>query len=300
MSGEQPSGSAEETGSGTLAVVIPAFRAKATIESAISSAFASGASEVVVVDDGSDDGTDAVAEKAGAVCIRQENAGAAQARTRGAHSVTAEYIVFLDADDQLIPDGVKRSLEVMMSDSELAVAAGTVVGLTTQGQERQFPVRFCPVTTESLLKVGHGPWPPCAAVVRRTSYEASQVIQPRALKPRFAEDYEMLIRLSMVGGIDVRSDPTCRYSLAGGKSVVSAIDAIESKEDIRRHYASHLGLEIEEMTQTDREMAALVRVARAHWSSGRRIAAGRTIFVWILKNPAAALKKLKGRPWKRN
>ncbi|MFE4080505.1 glycosyltransferase family 2 protein [Paenarthrobacter sp. YIM B13468] len=300
MSNEDTDSSVEGLVSGTLAVVIPAFRARATIGTAISSAFASGAREVIVVDDGSDDGTDVAAEQAGAVCIRQKNSGAAQARSAGARAVSAKYIVFLDADDQLIPDGVRRSVEAMEQDSQLAVAAGTVVGLTTQGAERQFPVRFSPVTTETLLTVGHGPWPPCAAVVRRSAYEESQEILPAALKPRFAEDYEMLIRLSMVGGIDVRSDPTCRYSLAGGKSVVSAIDAIESKEDIRRHYASHLGLKIQEMSPKDREMAALVRVARAQWSSGKRLSAGITILAWILKDPGTALKKLKGRPWKRN
>ncbi|WP_285240465.1 glycosyltransferase family 2 protein [Pseudarthrobacter sp. MEB009] len=283
-----------------LAVVIPAFRAQETIRTAIFSARESGAEEIIVVDDGSDDGTADMAERAGAVCIRQANSGAAQARSVGARAASAEYIVFLDADDELIPSGVKRSVELMDEDPTLAVAAGTVVGLTTTGEERPFPVRFSPVHTESLLVVGHGPWPPCAAVVRRAAYERSQNIEPQALKPRFAEDYEMLVRLSMVGAISVRDDPTCRYSLAGGKSVVSAIDAIESKENIRQHYASHLGLAIEIMTPREREMAALVRVARSHWSSGRRFSAARTVLAWIAKNPLTALTKLKGRPWKRN
>lgn len=283
-----------------LAVVIPAFRAKATIHTAILSAKESGAEEVIVVDDGSDDGTAEAAEQAGAVCIRQANAGAARARSTGARAVSAEYIVFLDADDELIPAGVKRSVELMEADPTLAVSAGTVVGLTTSGEERPFPIRFSPVTTESLLVVGHGPWPPCAAVVRRSAYERSQNVEPQALKPRFAEDYEMLIRLSMVGPIAVRSEPTCRYSLAGGKSVVSAIDAIEAKENIRSHYASHLGVAIDIMTPNEREMAALVRVARAHWSSGRRLSAARTILAWVGKNPMVSFRKLKERPWKRN
>lgn len=283
-----------------LAVVIPAFRAQATIRTAIMSALESGADEVIVVDDGSNDGTAEAAERAGAICIRQANAGAARARATGARIATAEYIVFLDADDELIPDGVKHSVEQMEKDPTLVVSAGTVVGLTTLGEERPFPIRFTPVNTESLLVVGHGPWPPCAAVVRRSAYERSHAIEPTALKPRFAEDYEMLIRLSLVGRIAVRSEPTCRYSLAGGKSVVSAIDAIEAKEDIRSHYAKHLGMAIDIMTPKEREMAALVRVARSHWSAGRRFSAARTILKWIAQDPLSTLKKLKERPWKRN
>jgi glycosyltransferase involved in cell wall biosynthesis len=284
----------------TLAVVIPAFRAKLTIATAIESAIQSGANEIIVVDDGSDDGTAEAAELAGAICIRQRNAGAARARTVGASKASSKYLIFLDADDELLPEGVRKSVDILEQDSSLAVAAGTVVGMTTAGKERPFPVRFSPVNTETLLVVGHGPWPPCAAVVRRLAYEASARIAPPALKPRFAEDYEMLVRLSMIGPIAVRSQPTCRYRLAGGKSVVSAIDAIEAKENIREHYASHLGLEIDVMTLKEREMAALVRVARAHWSSGRRLATIRTILKWIAKDPFVALRKLKGSPWKRN
>jgi glycosyltransferase involved in cell wall biosynthesis len=283
-----------------LAVVIPAFRAQATIPTAIMSARKSGADEVIVVDDGSDDGTAEAAEHAGAVCIRQANTGAARARSAGARAAKAKYIIFLDADDELIPEGVKHSVEQMETDPTLVVSAGTVVGLTTLGEERPFPVRFTPVNTESLLVVGHGPWPPCAAVVRRSAYERSQGIEPQALKPRFAEDYEMLIRLSLVGRIAVRSEPTCRYSLAGGKSVVSAIDAIEAKENIRSHYANHLGIAIDIMTPKQREMAALVRVARSHWSAGRRLSTARTILIWMGKDPLSTLKKLKERPWKRN
>lgn len=284
----------------TLAVVIPAFRAERTIRRAIESAFASGASEVIVVDDGSEDGTAEAAESAGAVCIRQENSGAARARVAGAAVASSDYIVFLDADDELIASGVKRSIQIMEANPRLAVAAGTVIGLTTTGEERPFPVRFTPVNTEQLLVVGHGPWPPCAAVVRRKAYEQSQTVEPGALKPRFAEDYEMLIRLSMVGPIDVRSEATCRYSLAGGKSVVSAIDAIDAKERIRMHYAAHLGLNISTMSVREQEMAALVRVARAHWSSGRRPSAVQMILKWVAKDPLVAVRKLKEQPWKRN
>ncbi|OZE84921.1 glycosyltransferase family 2 protein [Rhodococcus sp. 15-649-1-2] len=285
---------------GDLGVVIPAYRASATIGRAVRSAFDAGASEVVVVDDGSDDDTAERAERAGARCIRQPNSGASLARVRGGHAIGTDFVIFLDADDSLIPDGVRASVEKLRGDHDLVVAAGTVIGVGSDGSERPFPVRFNPVNSKTLLTFGHGPWPPCAAVVRRSAWTSAQTVEPAALAPRYAEDYELLIRLSLIGSIDVRNEPTCRYSLAGGKSVKSAQAAIEAKEAIRRYYAEHLGLEIEMMTRRRLAMAAAARRARAHWSSGERIAAAAQMAQWFAADPRYALAKLSTKPWKRN
>ena len=283
-----------------LGVVIPAYRAQATIGQAVKSAFDAGASEVMVVDDGSDDDTAAVAEASGARCIRQQNAGASAARIRGGDAIGTNYIVFLDADDTLLPVGVRHSVELLRANPNLAVAAGTVIGVGTDGSERHFPIRFSPVHTEALLTVGHGPWPPCAAVVRRTAYEMARTIDPTPLSPRYAEDYELLIRLSLVGEIDVRDEPTCRYSLAGGKSVKSAQSAISAKEEIRKYYSAHVGLDVTLMSRRHQAMAASARRARAHWACGNRLAAARQMVTWFAADPPLALTKLRSKPWRRN
>ncbi|UGQ59058.1 glycosyltransferase family 2 protein [Rhodococcus pyridinivorans] len=283
-----------------LTVVIPAYKAEKTIARAVSSAFAAGAATVIVVDDGSDDATATVAESAGATCLRQENAGAAAARSNGAAHVTTPYLVFLDSDDELVPAGVKNSVEILTTNTDLAVSAGTVIGIADGGVERPFPVRYTPVTTESLIKNGFGPWPPCAAVVRTSSYRDTKTLDVPALSPRFAEDYELLIRLSLVGGIDVRPEPTCRYSLAGGKSVNSATRAIESKEAIRAHYSEYLHLDIEMMPPRHIQMAARIRQARAEWASGNYLSTARHLSAWIAGDPSYAAKKLLTKPWKRN
>ncbi|WP_305092742.1 glycosyltransferase family A protein [Prescottella sp. R16] len=283
-----------------LTVVIPAFRAEQTIRRAVESAFAAGAATVIVVDDGSDDATGERAEEAGALCIRQENAGAATARARGAEHATSTYLSFLDSDDELLPDAVRNSVRVLEEDPSLAVSAGTVIGIAEGGDERPFPIRYSPVTTQSLLVNGFGPWPPCAAVVRRSAYVSTKTIEPAALAPRYAEDYELLIRLSMVGGIAVRDEPSCRYSLAGGKSVRSATSAIEAKEDIRRHYADHLGLDLEYMSERRVRMAASARRARAEWASGNTLSAALRLGEWMIADPVYAGRKLLTKPWNRN
>ncbi|NLU61683.1 glycosyltransferase [Rhodococcus sp. HNM0563] len=283
-----------------LTIVIPAFRAELTIANAVRSALEASARAVLVVDDGSDDSTAERARQAGATCIQQSNAGAAIARSNGAAHASTEYLAFLDADDELIPDAVRNSVRILTESKNLSVAAGTVIGIADGGVERPFPIRFSPVTTETLLINGHGPWPPCAAVIRRDSYEKSKQIDPLPLHPRFAEDYELLIRLSLVGDIDVRTEASCRYRLAGGKSVRSAINAIRSKEEIRQHYATYLGIDIDLMTARQISMAADVRQARAEWASGNKVQTAKYLMHWFRRDPLAAARKLSTKPWARN
>ncbi|WP_262103501.1 glycosyltransferase family A protein [Arthrobacter sp. Marseille-P9274] len=281
-------------------VVIPAYNAEDSVVRAIESAIAAGVANVIVVDDGSRDRTAERAAAAGATCVAQENSGAAKARVKGAKLARSKYLIFLDADDELISAGTRESVKVLESDPSLAVAAGTVVGVGRRGMEKRFPVRYSPVTTESLLVQGYGPWPPCAAVISTAAFRSSHDMKPEKMEPKFAEDYELLIRLSMVGGISVRNEPTGRYSLAGGKSVKSALSAIRAKEAIRAHYAQHLDIEITSMNEREMEMAARVRIARAYWASGYRFRSSKEIAKWAFMDPASAVKKLGTQPWKRN
>jgi len=70
----------------------------------------------VVVDDGSSDGTfEAVSQFSTVLLIRQANAGAPAARNLGLSKAEGSYIKFLDADDYLQPDCLRRQLEVIRS-----------------------------------------------------------------------------------------------------------------------------------------------------------------------------------------
>jgi glycosyltransferase involved in cell wall biosynthesis len=95
-------------------IIIPAFNAapflRATIESAL--AQTRSAAQVIVVDDGSSDDTGSIASQFGDVVwlVRQENAGVSAARNHGARIATAEWMLFLDADDLLRPDALEHLL----------------------------------------------------------------------------------------------------------------------------------------------------------------------------------------------
>lgn len=90
---------------GTVDVVVPVFNGRTTIEAALRSVLAQDGgllNEIIVVDDGSTDGS---AEVVAAVVsekirlFRTSNHGVASARNLGIQQSTAEWVAFLDADD---------------------------------------------------------------------------------------------------------------------------------------------------------------------------------------------------------
>ena len=106
-----------------ISVVIPVYNAEKFLERALHSVVSQTAPvhEIVVVDDGSTDGSRAVAERFGSRvrCVRQENAGVSAARNRGIEESTGEWIAFLDADDEWLPFKIERQVALLLPQSEI-------------------------------------------------------------------------------------------------------------------------------------------------------------------------------------
>jgi glycosyltransferase involved in cell wall biosynthesis len=99
-----------------VSVVIPVYNAEAYLEQTLESVFAQTYPniEIVIVDDGSKDGSIALLEKyADRVrLVRQANSGAAAARNHGVQEASGVWIAFLDADDIWAPDKIEHQLRV--------------------------------------------------------------------------------------------------------------------------------------------------------------------------------------------
>ncbi len=103
---------------GLVSVMIPVFNAERFVGEAIESVLGQEGAEVevVVVDDGSTDGSVAVAERFGDAVrvVRGEHAGIGAARNRGVGGARGEYVTFLDADDLWARGKLARQLGVLM------------------------------------------------------------------------------------------------------------------------------------------------------------------------------------------
>ena len=100
-----------------FSIVVTCFNQRSFIREAIESALVQGADEVIVVDDGSNDGSAEILQEYGdrvSLCPVAKNGGAPRARNHGTLIATGDYIVFLDGDDILVPWALtvyKRVLE---------------------------------------------------------------------------------------------------------------------------------------------------------------------------------------------
>jgi glycosyltransferase involved in cell wall biosynthesis len=108
-------------------VVIPVYNSQAFLGEAMDSVLSQGAlmGRVIVVDDGSSDGSAALAADRGApveVVRLPHNQGAAVARNAGLARCDAEYIAFLDADDRWLPGKLDAQVAALASAPQTAFA----------------------------------------------------------------------------------------------------------------------------------------------------------------------------------
>lgn len=111
-----------------ISVVIPAYNAGRYLNRAVDSVLGQSrpADEIIVVDDGSTDNT---AEAAGGYgdrirFIRQANSGASVARNTGIEAARGEWIAFLDADDEWLPEKLLVQCEHIARNADLAWTTG--------------------------------------------------------------------------------------------------------------------------------------------------------------------------------
>ena len=97
----------------SVSVLIPAYNAAPFLSRSVASVLGQDFDdfEIVIVDDGSTDGSGEIADKMAAEdprirVVHQENRGLAEARRSGIKAATADYICHLDADDELLPGAI--------------------------------------------------------------------------------------------------------------------------------------------------------------------------------------------------
>ncbi|GAA1491140.1 glycosyltransferase family 2 protein [Brachybacterium sacelli] len=127
-----------------VSVIVPVYNSVDYVREAIQSVreqtIDPDAVEILAVDDGSTDGSDAVlaelaAEDPRMTVITQENSGTpGGGRNPAIGRATGEFVFFLDSDDRLTPDALRRMVEVARTEN-----SDVVLGKLTSTDKRQAP-----------------------------------------------------------------------------------------------------------------------------------------------------------------
>lgn len=247
-----------------ISVVIPAYNSSQHIRAAIESAQTIGAREIIVVNDGSTDDTATIASGLGATVISQENAGTARARRVGLEAVSTSLTIMLDADDTLVRDGVEESRRLISLHRQSAVVAGSTLFVAATGSRKTYTWPEG-ISLLSLLDRGISPGPPGSFLWRTTALRQAMSDSPEALSPKYAEDYELLIRGSRIGRVLSHNEVACSYASEGGKSALAPLRCNTAAEEIRRFYAEVSGIKIRKRSDGELRSMAYLRLA---YSSG--------------------------------
>lgn len=113
-----------------VSVIIPTYNSASYLAEAIDSVFTQSyhTVEIIVVDDGSTDDTDAIAKQYlhNIQYVFQENKGTSAARNHGVTLAKGDLLAFLDADDLWMGDKLKQQIEAFSQQPELEAVFGQV------------------------------------------------------------------------------------------------------------------------------------------------------------------------------
>lgn len=182
----------------SVSVVIPCFNARPWLAEAIQSVTRQTLSpaEIIVVDDGSSDGSDEIAARTGATEVIADgvNRGPSGTRNRGIVAASSELVAFLDADDRWLPDHLERTVACLIQrpEADVAFSGFRLFGETTQECPSELePGRALDLSVELL---SHNHVLQSASVARRAVLVAAGGYDETR---RYSEDFELWLRLSM-------------------------------------------------------------------------------------------------------
>ncbi|MEQ9814409.1 MAG: glycosyltransferase family A protein [Azospirillaceae bacterium] len=270
-----------------LGVVIPAFEAAETIAATLESLLplARHIAGIVVSDDGSSDGTAEVARAWAAAhalplqVVAGANAGPGVARDRGLDAVTGDWVLFLDADDRVLPDGLSRLIETALAAAPDRVAIAGGYEEVIAGGERRSRL---PATAETI-DVVRAPGRLADWIHRRgpaihlgaTLIRRDRLVRPAFPESRVGEDRAALAALFLAGPVDVLPVAALAYRLDVGRQwrreATAADDLLRSAAFVARHLgASALDPRLAARLARAVEADALLTAMRACAKAGER------------------------------
>jgi glycosyltransferase involved in cell wall biosynthesis len=239
-----------------VSAVLPVHNRAGWVARAVSSVLQQRypAVELIVVDDGSDDGTREVVEGFGSdvTLLSQQRAGPYAARNFAIRLARGELIAFIDSDDVWLPDRLSCQVP-LMNRPEVGLVFGDAEHVTgTADKPSRTGLTCFQVTPPARGRVAaHFVWgnfvPTCTALMRRCAF---QECGPFTVAGPVSADYVKWFQIARRYELDYVSSPVAEYTVHP--------DGISY--DLERSLRARIGLFASELTETtDPEARVLVR-----------------------------------------
>jgi GT2 family glycosyltransferase/SAM-dependent methyltransferase len=224
-----------------VGVVITTYNHAHFLGDAIESVLAQShpAAEIVVVDDGStDDPRSVVARYPGVRLVRQANQGLAAARNTGlAEAKTGNKVIFLDADDRLLPNALAAGL---------ACFAGAPESGFVYGGHRRISVNGRPLSENYYNAISAEPY--CdflkgnlVGMHAAVMYDRARLIANGGFDPALprCEDYDVYLRMSRSGAVASHPVMVAEYRWHGGNTSANHREMLHWSLRVHRRQARH-------------------------------------------------------------
>ncbi len=229
-----------------VSVIIPAYNGEKFIPQSIGSVLAQTHTdwELIVVDDGSTDGTRAVVE---GFCKKdprikyfyEENSGGpARPKNLGMKHAVGEYIAYLDQDDEWLPEKLEKQIRLFERSSNIGLVGCDAALVDNKGKvfsayKTPEPKSIFPYLLERDYIYSNS-----SVVIRR---EVVKKVGARDEKLKYAEDWDMWIRIAVAGYVfDFVHEPLLKYLVYPEnttKKLGFAVRARETEYIYRKHEA---------------------------------------------------------------
>ena len=296
--------SASDASTPKVTVVIAAYNAERFIRQTLDSVFAQTLREVelIVVDDGSTDGTPAILrtiDDRRLSVLRQANGGVSAARNAGLALARAPYIFFLDADDVLLPDALQRMVAALDNNPDRVACFAHHVRITEDGAEltrrTDLSLKMFPAD-DTLPNLVTKNFIVCGAICIRT--EAARQVRGFNPELKWGEDWEFWCRLAVLADfVAMPNDIVLMYRQHGGSANFrwrnsptrpdyKAIEAVYSHTAIAQRFPAVELKHRKRLAHID----AFWTAARNAYVQGRTIEFLTYLFVGALRYPDSILR----------
>jgi glycosyltransferase involved in cell wall biosynthesis len=276
-----------------VSIIIPTFNHKTYVTDAVESGLNQTypAVEIIVVDDGSTDGTGEVLRERYGERIRylyQENRGPAATRNAGTRVARGEFVHYCDADDQLLPSKIERCMAVFRQHPEFGLVYTQCHFVEKDGRtivpRPQPDLPSGDVFCELLCGPMGNFVPQCTPLIYRQAVLDAEGFNERL---RGTEDWDMWLRLAAQHPFGVINEPLALYRILPNAIHTDAVRMAKARLEVIQMMRDHPARErcLDDTAYGQLEAGRHHVLAMAVWQQGQRVEARQNLRVAIRLDP---------------